>query len=407
MGKVNVSLHLDNAKETAKETAILFDVQTDNKRFRISSGLKVKPKDFNYSNHQFRKGVSGHSNKNALLKKYKADIEDVCNRALLQDIPVTKEYVKGNVDFTGTKEKQNSFYDCLDRYIAFRKNSIKPIVLGRYTLLKKEIQAFSVKHNFTITFESINEKFEKDFKQYLYDKGLQDGGLHVYFSKIKAFMKWAVENGFTQNQKFRKFSYPRHEPMIHPLTPEELKEFEKLKLIGSQDLVKDIFLFQCYTGLRISDTMNLKPENIKGNTIRDFTLKTRELVFIPLIDRSLQIVGKYKQQSKKSGFVFPSLSTDKIRKHLKDVGKLAGLTYTISKVILRGIEREEISFPRYESLGTHDARRTFITLSLSKGMNAQMLMRVTGHQKLENLERYIRFTDTDIEDTLKFAWKKI
>lgn len=407
MNKVNVSLHLDNAKEAGKETAILFDIQTDTKRFRISSGLNVKPKDFNYSNHQIRKGVSGHSNKNALIRKYKADIEDVCTRALLQDIPVTKEYVKGNVDFTGTKVKQSNFYDCLDCYIEFRKGSIKPIVLGRYTLLKKEIKAFSGKSNFTISFENINEKFEKDFKQYLYNKGLQDGGLHVYFSKIKAFMKWAVENGYTQNQKFRKFSYPRHEPIIHPLTTEELKAFEKLKLSGNQDLVKDIFLFQCYTGLRISDTMNLRPENIQGNTIRNFTLKTKEQVFIPLIDRSFKIVEKYKEQSKKRGFVFPMLSTDKIRKQLKEIGKEAGLTYTISKVILKGIERSEISFPRYETLGTHDARRTFITLSLSKGMNAQMLMRVTGHQKLENLERYIRFTDTDIEDTLKFAWKKI
>src|SRR5207248_3238581 len=80
-----------------------------------------------------------------------------------------------------------------------------------------------------ISFEAIDENFDKTFKEHLYETGRQDGGLHGYFTKLKAFLKWASEKGFHRNMKYRKFKIPSHEPQLYPLTLEELRAFENYR----------------------------------------------------------------------------------------------------------------------------------------------------------------------------------
>jgi len=412
MADYSVSIHLSNKAQS--ETELLFSVSGRYiKRFRLSSGIAVKPSDFNVAKNEVRRTDQHSDTKNATLARYKSEIDGACLELIYSQKTITKEAVKAKLSFTGAKERESDFFSAFTEYINFRRGAVVPNTLRKYETLKRELISFSEKTGQKVSFDTMNESLEKNFKEYLYttpysgNHTRQDGGVQGFIKKLKAFLTWATEKGYNTNLKYKKFTAPKNEPELNPLTLDELLAFEKLELTDTQDLVRDIFLFQCYTGLRISDVMDLRPSNIRGKVIKDTTLKTKETVFIPLIDRSEAIIEKYSAQSRKTGRVFPRLSTDKIRKHLKQLGEQAGMIYSISVIINKGINREEKVIKRFEALGTNDGRRTFITQCLSKGMNAQMLMRITGHKSVENLQRYVKFSETDLIDIINFTWSKI
>lgn len=100
-------------------------------------------------------------------------------------------------------------------------------------------------------------------------------------------MRYAVERGFTTASGWK-----RQEPDIMTLTAEEVETLEGLELSagGYLDNARSLFLLSCYTGLRYSDLVSIRPEHLRGITLRITTQKTREIVNIPLQACALLIV---------------------------------------------------------------------------------------------------------------------
>ncbi len=82
--------------------------------------------------------------------------------------------------------------------------------------------------------------------------------------------------------------------------------------------------------------------------------------------------------------------------YLKELCKLAEIDEPISEIYYRGNERIEDTRPKYELMGTHAGRRTFICNSLALGIPAQVVMKWTGHSDYKAMKPYI-----DIADTVK------
>ncbi len=82
--------------------------------------------------------------------------------------------------------------------------------------------------------------------------------------------------------------------------------------------------------------------------------------------------------------------------YLKVLYKLAEIDETVSEIYYRGNERIEDTKPKYELMGTHAGRRTFIYNSLAPGISAQVVMKWTGHSDYKAIKPYI-----DIADTVK------
>ncbi|GAC1562713.1 MAG: hypothetical protein NVS3B13_36040 [Mucilaginibacter sp.] len=78
---------------------------------------------------------------------------------------------------------------------------------------------------------------------------------------------------------------------------------------------------------------------------------------------------------------------------LKDLGKLAEFNETVQIIKYRGVEKVEFLEPKYKFLSTHTARRTFVTLSLEKGMRPETVMSITGHKDYKTFKKYIKLTD--------------
>lgn len=114
---------------------------------------------------------------------------------------------------------------------------------------------------------------------------------------LKVMLKQAHADGLQTNTIFQHKDFKKFSEDVDSvyLTENELTQLYDLYLSKTPglDKARDLFLIGCYTGLRFSDFMHLRPENIKGRILTRNTLKTSERVPIPLNSKLLSIVAKY------------------------------------------------------------------------------------------------------------------
>ena len=60
--------------------------------------------------------------------------------------------------------------------------------------------------------------------------------------------------------------------------------------------------------------------------------------------------------------------------------------------------------PKYELVTSHMGRRTFVTLSLEKGMRPEIVMKITGHKDYATFKRYIEITSKVKYQEMMKAW---
>ena len=189
---------------------------------------------------------------------------------------------------------------------------------------------------------------------------------------------------------------------IVALSLDQLKEIENLELEDRLDKVRDLFLIECYCGLRYSDIQNLKRENIKEGKINILVKKTKQRLIIPIHKKLQKIFDKYFLIERG----LPKITNQKMNDYLKEIGELANLDEDFEFVKFRGNERVTKTVKKYERLTTHTARHTFITLSLLFGLDHETIMKVVGHQKYNTLKKYIHYNEAHVTNQMN-KWDKI
>lgn len=164
------------------------------------------------------------------------------------------------------------------------------------------------------------------------------------------------------------------------LTDEEIKllinkEFATPRL----DLVRDTFIFSCFTGLAYIDVKNLTEDNIVELDGRQWIMtkrqKTKISTNIILLDIPKMIIAKY-ASARKNGKLLPILSNQKMNSYLKEIGDICEI-------------KKNLTF--------HLARHTFATMSLSKGVPIESVSRMLGHSNIKTTQIYARITNKKLE----------
>ncbi len=306
-----------------------------------------------------------------------------------------------------TSKYNNFFYDKFDEYIEMIKPPIKAVqTVKSFTTCFNKIRDFEKEAKYKITYESINIEFFEKFRAYMLD---QKAYGFNYFTKvistIKTFMRWSEERGYTSNLNYKKFKAPEKETDIIALDEEELLkllffEFSNIRL----EKVRDVFCFSCFTGLRFSDLVSLRRDDIQDGYIIKNIIKTRERIRIPITEQANLILDKYRDLI--SG-PLPIISGQKYNDYIKECCKEAMLDKhtTISKHI--GNSRVSSTHPKWELVTSHVGRKTFTTLSLVLGMSETSVKQITGHKKDSNFRKYVNFTDARKKIDMDNAWTKL
>ena len=152
---------------------------------------------------------------------------------------------------------------------------------------------------------------------------------------------------------------------------------------------RDLFCFCAFTSLRYSDVVEVRRVDIQDGTLNITTQKTHDRPPIFLHENALAILDKYKDEDFPQGKALPYMTNQQMNRCLKDLCELCGFNtpYTIT-CYRNGVRYDEV-YPKYELIGTHAGRKTFICFALSNGIPPDVVMKFTGHCDYKSMKPYM------------------
>ena len=175
--------------------------------------------------------------------------------------------------------KRLDLFTFIDNYIKECELVKSPATTKSYKATFRHLRNFSILVNKEFDFVDITIEWRSSFIKYLQSCGVSRSTEGKHIKIVKVFMNEATERGLNANFDYRSksFSKPTEDVMKIFLTREEIDKLCALDLTNERlkEIVRDYFVISCMTSLRYSDFVDIKEENIKGDTIQLVTKKNR------------------------------------------------------------------------------------------------------------------------------------
>ena len=417
--KRNIIFTLESRKKDGvlitENVPIRMRVNFASKRIEFTTGYRIDSAKWDTDKQRVKNGCSNKlkqsaSEINASLLEYYTEIQSIFKRFEVEDVMPTPEQIKEAFNALHKpvseepKPKKEAlpcdFFQVFDDFVedCGRQNNWTDSTFEKFAAVKNHLTNFRE----GLTFEFFDERGLNDYVGYLRDvKEMRNTTIGKQLSFLKWFLRWAFKKGVHQNN-----AYDSYKPKLKStqkkiifLTWDELNRLREFKIPSNKqalERVRDVFLFQCFTGLRYSDVFNLRRSDIKGDHIEVTTVKTSDSLIIELNNHSKAILDKYKDVPFENDKVLPVITNQKMNDYLKELAELAGIDEPIRQTYYKGNERIDDVTPKYALLGTHAGRRTFICNALALGIPPQVVMKWTGHSDYKAMKPYI-----DIADDIK------
>ena len=415
--KRNIIFTLESRKKDGvlivENVPIRMRVNFASKRIEFTTGYRIDAAKWDTDKQRVRNGCTNKlkqsaSEINASLLGYYTEVQEIFKKFEVEEIMPTPEQIKEAFnalhkpieEVKQRKSTPNVFYKAFDEFVrdCGRQNDWTDSTYEKFAAVKNHLMNFRD----GLTFNFFDEKGLNDYVTYLRDvKEMRNSTIGKQLSFLKWFLRWAFKKGLHQNN-----AYDSYKPKLKStqkkiifLTWEELNKLREFEIPAAKqalDRVRDVFLFQCFTGLRYSDVFNLRRSDIKDDHIEVTTVKTSDSLIIELNKHSKAILDKYKDVAFEDDKVLPVITNQKMNDYLKELAELAGIDEPVRQTYYRGNERIDEVTPKYALLGTHASRRTFICNALALGIPPQVVMKWTGHSDYKAMKPYI-----DIADDIK------
>ena len=416
--KRNIIFTLESRKKDGvlivENVPIRMRVNFASKRIEFTTGYRIDAAKWDTDKQRVRNGCTNKlkqsaSEINASLLGYYTEVQEIFKKFEVEEIMPTPEQIKEafnalhkpiEEEVKPRNSTPNAFYKVFDEFVrdCGRQNDWTDSTYEKFAAVKNHLMNFRD----GLTFDFFDEKGLNDYVTYLRDvKEMRNSTIGKQLSFLKWFLRWAFKKGLHQNN-----AYDSYKPKLKStqkkiifLTWEELNKLREFEIPAAKqalDRVRDVFLFQCFTGLRYSDVFNLRKSDIKGDHIEVTTVKTSDSLIIELNKHSKAILDKYKDVAFEDNKVLPVITNQKMNDYLKELAELAGIDEPIRQTYYKGNERIDEVTPKYALLGTHAGRRTFICNALALGIPPQVVMKWTGHSDYKAMKPYI-----DIADDIK------
>lgn len=417
--KRNIIFTLESRKKDGvlitENVPIRMRVNFASKRIEFTTGYRIDATKWDADKQRVKNGCSNKlkqsaSEINASLLEYYTEIQSIFKRFEVEDVMPTPEQIKKAFNALHKpvseepKPKKEAlpcdFFQVFDDFVedCGRQNNWTDSTFEKFAAVKNHLTNFCE----GLTFEFFDERGLNDYVGYLRDvKEMRNSTIGKQLSFLKWFLRWAFKKGVHQNN-----AYDSYKPKLKStqkkiifLTWDELNRLREFKIPSNKqalERVRDVFLFQCFTGLRYSDVFNLRRSDIKDDHIEVTTVKTSDSLIIELNNHSKAILDKYKDVAFENDKVLPVITNQKMNDYLKELAEMAGIDEPVRQTYYKGNERIDEVTPKYALLGTHAGRRTFICNALALGIPPQVVMKWTGHSDYKAMKPYI-----DIADDIK------
>ena len=197
---------------------------------------------------------------------------------------------------------------------------------------------FKYKKN-DISLDKINLQFLTEFEYYLKTEQNQcQSTINKAIQRFRRLITIGIAEGFLEKDPFILYKAKKVKKEVIFLTHEELETVEKTQISQPRlALVKDLFVFCCYTGLAYVEMAHLSKQNIQigfddVNWIQMKREKTQRQISIPILPKAQEIIEKYSTDSNR---IFPSISNQKFNSYLKEIADVTGIEKRLTHHIAR------------------------------------------------------------------------
>ncbi|MDI1324844.1 MAG: tyrosine-type recombinase/integrase [Algoriphagus sp.] len=366
-----------NLKKSTKEglAPIYLRITINGSRTEISSKINVSPEKWDARQSKIKGNNPVDIRSNKILNELLVSVHQAIDLLKHNKFPINAPNIK--LAINGKLFLAVKLIDCYEAYMKMLKTRIG------IDYHKNSYQINETTFNHVKEFLIHEKKLDMpidDFSNILFNrlemfvKVTKVNSHNTTFKKIerfKAMFKWAYDMDYAKKDLSRKFKMKKQRKEIIFLTKEELDRIHELETsIPRLQIIKDCFLFMCYTGLAFKEIESLRVVNLSRNINGEYGLiitrqKTQKNIpEIPLLPKALELVEKYKHhpiriREKK---LFPIPSNQNFNSYLKEIGTLAKIE---------------------KSITTHMGRKTFATtIALRNGMSMEVVSKTLGHSNM-------------------------
>lgn len=405
---MKVKFYLDSKISKSGDGAIWCYIREYDNTLALNTGEKIKPllwdkktqrANLRQTKDKIQKGILNSLNQ--YLNAYENKIFDINRNIRSKDFNSGFTAIANEIKKQFSKRETN-FLSVYDEFLSIKRLEVSKQSLLKFNRIRVLLEEYQKVNREKLDFNKITPLFFSKFYSFLIDKkNMLNNTANKNLQFLNTFLIWANNNNYTTNTSYKSFRSKFETNEVIYLTEAELMKLYNFNIDEERlKRVRDVFVFQCFTGVRYSDIQNLSRTDISNGTWRVRTQKTHQMIEIPLNSFALSILAKYSDYLQP----LPVISNQKMNTYLKELCQKAGIDEPVKTVKYKGVERIETTYKKYEIVGTHTARRTFISLSLQKGMKPDVIMAITGHTTYSMMQKYLKIADTHKREEMDKVW---
>ena len=397
---VSILFYIKRAKINVDGVCPIYTrVTINSKRFEFSTNKFISPDKWSTEGAKVKGNSEDARSINNQLDIIKNQIMDAEKRLYKKEIQINSENLRN--ELFGIKERERLLIPIFTEH----NRKIKELVGSEYAPGTLERYETSLKHTkdflqwkyrvSDIDIEKIDHAFITEYEFYLRtERKCANNTAVKYIKNFHKIINICLANGWLNKDPFANYKSKVKEVIREFLTEQEIQSLMEKEFVSERlELVRDIFVFSCFTGLAYIDVKQLTQDNIVlgidgDKWINKNRQKTDTNSKIPLLPTAQYIMDKYSDYpvNKNKGTILPILSNQKMNSYLKEIATVCGIN-------------KELTF--------HIARHTFATtVTLSNGVPIETVSKMLGHTNLKTTQHYAKILDKKISEDMKILKDK-
>ena len=392
---VSILFYIKRAKINVDGVCPIYTrVTINSKRFEFSTNKFISPDKWSTEGAKVKGNSEDARSINNQLDIIKNQIMDAEKRLYKKEILINSENLRN--ELFGIKERERLLIPIFTEH----NRKIKELVGSEYAPGTLERYETSLKHTkdflqwkyrvSDIDIEKIDHAFITEYEFYLRtERKCANNTAVKYIKNFHKIINICLANGWLNKDPFANYKSKVKEVIREFLTEQEIQSLMEKEFVSERlELVRDIFVFSCFSGLAYIDVKQLSKDNIVlgidgDKWINKNRQKTDTNSKIPLLPTAQYILDKYANHPVcvNEDKLLPIFSNQKMNAYLKEIATVCGIN-------------KELTF--------HIARHTFVTtVTLSNGVPIETVSKMLGHTNLKTTQHYAKILDKKISEDMQ------
>ncbi len=396
MPKFKVIIRKEKTSKITNEAPVCLRITKD-RQSTYKTIVSVKPEFFDEKNQCVKKSYPNAEILNAKIAETKAKIqaEVLLLNTSQNSIGVSeiRNKVKGNFSLNVFEYSESYLEDIYinGNFSTYRKCKSVIFKLKNYTQTE------------CLQINTITPEFLQKYETYLSTNLKNNRNTITVNMKVLSKIVGDIYGKYNFDESinpFKKYKFKKEDSVREFLEENEIKKILDLKFNRLSPLfdAREVFLVECFSGIRISDILTLKWKNYNGNNFDFLCRKNGKPIVIPvsetiknIIEKRMEILQTNRIQLNQNDYIFNILRIDVEKSSKQDcLNAISSATAIINKQLKRVAQKAGIK----KNITTHVGRHSFATLLLTKGAGIYDVQELLGHHDVKVTQVYANMVDS-------------